>query len=196
MLTTTADLPRPLLAAAAITLLTCALLAPPAQAARGVYACEGSLEIPQSAQQTAVAAASIACLVNVERTSRGVPALTRDADLAQAARGHAADMALRGYFSHVNTTGENLSDRLRDAGYGDPGDGWYAGEDLGWGTGDRATPNSLVDAWLDSAKHRRVLLSPLYEELGIGVAQGAPRPTSSGLPGATYAMDLGTIRAG
>jgi uncharacterized protein YkwD len=79
---------------------------------------------------------------------------------------------------------------------GIPANDWYAGEDLGWGTGDRATPNSLVDAWLNSAEHRRVLLSPLYEEVGIGVAQGAPRATTSGLPGATYAMDLGTIRAG
>jgi uncharacterized protein YkwD len=99
-------------------------------------------------------------LVNAERTSRGIPPLTRD------------------------------------AGYGDPRDGWYAGEDLGWGIGDRATPNALVDAWLNSSKHRRVLLSAVYDELGIGVAQGAPKATSSGLPGATYAMDLGTIRGG
>jgi uncharacterized protein YkwD len=192
----TVDVSRPLLAAAVSALLTCALLPSPARAARGVYVCEGSLEIPQSGQQTAVAAASIACLVNVERTSRGVAALTRDANLARAARGHASDMSARGYFSHVSANGEDLSDRLRDAGYGDPGDGWYAGEDLGWGTGTQATPNALVDAWLNSAKHRRVLLSPVYEELGVGVAQGAPMATSSGLPGATYAMDLGTIRPG
>jgi uncharacterized protein YkwD len=196
---TTADGSRPLLKAALktalVALLVFAVLTPSAGASRGVYRCEGSLDIPQAPGQTAIAARSIACLVNVERTSRGIPALTHDADLAQAARGHASDMAQQQYFSHVNPAGERVSDRLRDAGYGDPGDGWRAGEALGWGTGPRATPNALVDAWLESPKHRRVLLSPVYEELGIGVAQGAPKPTFSGLPGATYAADLGTIRA-
>jgi uncharacterized protein YkwD len=192
---TTADVPRPRLIAAVIVLLICGPFAPSAHAARGVYACSGSLDIPQSPKQTAVAEVSIACLVNVERLSLGVPPLTRNPQLARAARGHASDMSLRGYFSHISTTGARLSDRLRDAGYGDPGDGWYAGEDLGWGSGDRATPNSLVDAWLNSVKHRRVLLSPVYEELGIGVAQGAPTASPGELPGATYAMDLATIRA-
>ena len=105
-------------------------------------------------------------------------------------------MTQRQFFSHVSTNGNRLSDRLRAAGYGDPGDGWRAGEDLGWGTGERSTPNALVDAWLASDHHRRILLSGSYREIGVGVAAGAPRPTNSGLPGATYAMDLGTIRAG
>ena len=95
------------------------------------------------------------CLVNAERTSRGLKPLRRDGDLAQAARGHAADMARRDYFSHVTPSGDDLSDRLRDAGYGEPGDGWRAGENLGWGTGERATPDALVDAWLASPGHKR-----------------------------------------
>ena len=96
----------------------------------------------------------------------------------------------------MSANGNGLSDRLRAAGNGNPGDGWRAGEDLGWGTGERATPNALVDAWLNSDHHRRILLSSLYEDIGLGVALGAPKATSSGLPGATYAMDLGTIRPG
>ena len=81
-------------------------------------------------------------------------------------------MAQRKYFSHVSIDGNGLSDRLRAAGYGEPGDGWRAGEDLGWGTGERATPNALVDAWLGCDHHRRILLSPVYEEIGVGVASG------------------------
>ena len=69
-------------------------------------------------------------------------------------------------------------------------------QDLGWGTGDRATPNALVDAWMNSDHHRRILLSSVYAEIGVGVGAGAPAPASSGLPGATYAMDLATIRSG
>jgi uncharacterized protein YkwD len=189
---TTADILRPLLAAA----VTTGLLAAPADASRGVYQCDGSLAIPQSQQQLATASSAVVCLVNIERATRGTDPLARDPDLAQAAAGHALEMSRRKFFSHVSANGNGLSDRLRAAGYGDPGGGWRAGEDLGWGTGDRATPNALVDAWMSSDHHRRILLSPAYEEVGVGVALGAPKPTTSGLPGATYAMDLGTIRAG
>jgi uncharacterized protein YkwD len=103
-------------------------------------------------------------------------------------------MAQHQFFAHLNPSGERLGDRLRAAGYGDPGDGWYAGENLGWGTGARATPDALVDAWLASARHRRILLSRVYEEIGVGIAAGAPKLTTNGLPGATYAMDLATVR--
>jgi uncharacterized protein YkwD len=193
---TTADIKRPLLHAAVTFLLAFGLLAAPAGAAQGAAQCPASTDVPASSDAMTAAAGSIVCLVNVERTSRGLPALQRDSDLAQAARGHALDMARRNYFSHLGQDGDTLSDRLRQAGYGRPGDGWRAGENLGWGTGDRATPNALVDAWLASPGHRRILLSDAYREIGVGVAGGAPRQTGSGLPGATYAMDLGTIRRG
>jgi uncharacterized protein YkwD len=191
MLTTAS---RPLLIAAVTAAL--ALSAAPANASRGVYLCGGSLEIPQSPVELTTAAGAVVCLVNVERASRGIAPLRRHTDLIRAARDHAFDMARHKYFAHVTPSGERLSDRLRTARYGDPGDGWYAGEDLGWGTGPRATPNALVDAWLASDRHRRVLLSPVYEEVGLGVAAGAPQLTTSGLPGATYAMDLATLRPG
>ena len=194
MLTTA--VPRPLLTAAVIALSAFALLSAPADASRGVHRCNGSLEIPQSTAELATASNAIVCLVNIEREAHGVEPLQRDADLIRAARAHALEMAQQKYFSHTSANGDGLSDRLRTAGYGDPGDGWRAGEDLGWGTGERSTPNALVDAWLDSARHRRVLLSPVYEEIGVGVAAGAAKPADSDLPGATYAMDLGTIRPG
>jgi uncharacterized protein YkwD len=189
---TTADVSRPLLHAAATAVMAFGLLAAPAGAAQ----CPASAEIPTTPEQIAAAAGAVTCLVNAERAARGIPALRRDADLAQAARGHAHDMAQHKYFSHTSPNGDGLSDRLRAAGYGRPGDGWRAGEDIGWGTGARATPNALVDAWLDSDGHRRILLSDGYREIGVGVAAGAPKQTGSELPGATYTMDLGAIRPG
>jgi uncharacterized protein YkwD len=188
---TTAGGSRPLLCSAVLTLLTFGL---PAAEAQGADPCPGATDIPQTPQQVSAAAGAVTCLVNAERTSRGIPALRRDADLAQAARAHAEDMAQHDYFAHTSPDGVRLGDRLRAAGYGRPGEGWRAGEDIGWGTGDRATPSALVDAWLNSDGHRRILLSATYEEIGVGVAAGAPRQTSSGLPGATYTMDVGTIR--
>jgi uncharacterized protein YkwD len=187
---------RPLLTAAIASALALVLASTPAHASRGVHQCNGSLEIPQSANELTTASRAVACLVNIERAARGIDPLRPDADLARAARGHASDMAQRKYFSHTSANGDGLSDRLKAAGYGDPGDGWRAGEDLGWGTGERSSPNALVDAWLASDHHKRILLSTVYEEIGVGVAGGAPKATSSGLPGATYAMDLGTLLRG
>jgi uncharacterized protein YkwD len=51
-----------------------------------------------------------------------------------------------------------------------------------------------VDAWLASPGHRKNMLEGTYRELGVGVAEGAPKRTSSGLPGATYTLNLGVIR--
>jgi uncharacterized protein YkwD len=190
---TTDDLSRPLLRAAAMFLLAFGLLAAPAGAAQGAGQCPSSIDIPSSSEDMSAAAGAIVCLVNVERSSRGLTALRRDGDLSQAARRHSVDMSRNNFFAHVTPDGDTLSDRLRKAGYGRPGDGWRAGEDLGWGTGDRATPNALVDAWLASSGHRKILLSSSYREIGVGVAGGAPNQAGSELPGATYTMDLGTI---
>lgn len=188
-----AQIVRPALGATAALIAAFGLLAAPAGAAQAER-CQGSLAIPSGQDQIDDAASAIVCLVNAERTSRGVRPLQRDGALAQAARRHASDMARRNYFSHVSPSGKTPGDRVREAGYGDPGDGWKVGEDLGWGTGQRATPNALVDAWLNSPPHRKILLEPSYRELGVGVAKGAPKEITSGLPGATYAMDVGVIR--
>jgi uncharacterized protein YkwD len=122
-----------------------------------------------------------------------MPPVTRDADLGQAARRHSGDMVRHGFFSHVGTGGTTLGDRLRAAGYGRDS-GWHAGEALGWGTGALSTPNALVDEWLDSPPHRRILLDSGYRELGVGVAAGEPRDDQSSLGGATYTVDFGVIR--
>jgi uncharacterized protein YkwD len=187
---TTARIARPLLSAAVASF---PLIAAPAGAAQAER-CPGALDVPATQEATGAAAQAVACLVNAERTSRGLKPLRRDGDLAQAARRHTVDMTRHAFFSHVNPQGEDLGDRLRAVGYGHPGDGWRAGENLGWGTGRRATPASLVDAWLESAAHRRNMLHEVFREIGVGVAAGAPQQTDRGLPGATYTLVLGVIR--
>lgn len=189
----TTAIPRPLVTAAVSITAVCSLVAAPANAATGADRCPGALEIPQDASRLDEAADAVMCLVNAERTSRGLKALKRDGDLAQAARGHSRDMTRRNYFDHTSPSGESVGDRVRDAGYGDPGDGWRVGENLGWGTGQRATPNALVDEWLNSPPHKKNMLNGAFRELGVGVAQGAPNKGND-LPGATYTLNLGVIR--
>ncbi len=183
---------RSALCAAAMSIAALALLASPARALRP-QACPGSADVPSGQAGVAVATDAVTCLVNAERASRGLAPLGRDVDLAQAARRHAADMAEHDFFAHTNPAGASLGDRVRAAGYGDPGDGWKVGEDIGWGSGRKGTPAWVVQAWLSSPPHRRILLSETYVELGVGVVADTPKPTQ--LPGATYVMDLGVIRS-
>ncbi len=186
----TADRPRQIARAVSALLLAGSLLAAPG-AARAAALCPGAGDVPTK-DSTDAAAAAVTCLVNAERTSRGLPALRRDACLSQAADRFAADMVRRTFFAHSSPTGASLRDRLLSANYGDGG-GWRAGEALGWGTGSRATPEALVAEWLASLPHRRILLSSDFRELGVGVAAGAPGPTHSHLPGASYALDAGVV---
>ena len=190
----TTAIKRPVLTAAVSLTAALTLHAAPASAATGADRCPGAMEVPASQAGLDQAADAITCLVNAERTTRGLKALKRDADLAQAARGHSRDMARNNYFDHTGRDGDSVGDRIRKAGYGKPGGGWSGGENLGWGTGDRATPNALVDAWLASPGHRENMLKGSFRELGVGVAQGAPVKTTSGLAGATYTLNLGVIR--
>ena len=50
-----------------------------------------------------------------------------------------------------------------------------------------------MDAWLNSAGHKKNMLTGAFRELGVGVASGAPKG-STDLPGATYTLNLGVIR--
>jgi len=59
--------------------------------------------------------------------TQGLPPLTFNTALAQAARAHAADMLEHGYYSHDSLDGRTLEDRIREAGY----EPLEAGESLG-----------------------------------------------------------------
>src|SRR3954464_10461496 len=67
------------------------------------------------AQTSTVALGNAAlCLVNQERTSRGLKALKANRRLARAARTHAGDMVAKNYFSHDTLGGGDFVDRIRN----------------------------------------------------------------------------------
>jgi uncharacterized protein YkwD len=178
------------LARATLSLLAlgAAFAAAPAHAASAPR-CPGASAAP-AASTADQARAAVVCLINAERSQRGLHRLHHDRALGRVARGHAADMVRRSYFSHVTPGGAGFGDRVRAAGYG-RGHRWRAGEAIGWGTGARSTPAVLVREWLASPEHREILLDPQFRDLGVGVVPGAPRP---GLAGGTYSVDLGVVR--
>jgi uncharacterized protein YkwD len=84
-------------------------------------------------------------------------------------------MVARHYFAHTSLGGATLTDRIRRAGYLPSQGRWSAGEILAWASGSQATPRGLVDAWMASPEHRRILLDPKFSDVGVGVVAGSPQ---------------------
>lgn len=135
---------------------------------------------------------TVLCLVNRERTSRGLRRLRANRRLERAARGHSQHMVDAKFFSHDSPGGASLLDRVRNRGYNSRG-GMTVGENIAWGSGSYATPAGIVDSWMKSPGHRANILRRGFKEIGVGVALGAPRPVN-GSPAATYTTDFGTRR--
>jgi uncharacterized protein YkwD len=129
------------------------------------------------------ARAALLCAINRARVAHGLPAWAINPSLRRAAGRHAADMVRRHYFAHVRAGGLDVLSRLRAAGWS----GTAYGEALAWGCGTRARPRATVRSWLASPMHRAILLSPLYREAGVGVADRAP----GGCRGGTWVLDAG-----
>lgn len=101
-------------------------------------------------------------LVNQERTSRSLPALTVAGELQGSARGYAAAMASGGFFAHNGPDGSTPTSRIESAGYRD----WsFVGENL---AGGQSSPEAVVTSWMNSPGHRKNVLSPDAREIGIG----------------------------
>jgi uncharacterized protein YkwD len=135
---------------------------------------------------------AVLCLVNRERTSRGLSALRPNGILDRAARGHSRNMVQRNFFAHDSLGGATVMHRVKRRGYRSGG-GLMVGENIAWGSGSYATPAEVVDGWMHSSGHRANILHRSFREIGVGVAIGAPRETH-GQPAATYTTDFGTRR--
>lgn len=103
-------------------------------------------------------------LVNKERISRGLKALSFDAKLKSIARAHSKDMFERGYFSHYSPEGETVADRATKAGI----DFFVIGENLAYAPNIDLAHQGLMN----SEGHRANILSTDYGKIGIGVLDG------------------------
>jgi uncharacterized protein YkwD len=180
--------------AAAITavsgLMVCpiAVAAPPAGAAPAP--CPHADQTPADATVPELAA-GVRCLLNGQRAGGGLSATASTSRLAVAARRHAADMVARHYFAHTSLGGTTFVDRIRRTGYLPSSGRWAAGEILAWASGDQATPRGIVESWMASPEHRRILMDPTFSEVGVGLTFGAPQ---AGLtPALTVDADFGRI---
>ncbi len=115
--------------------------------------------------------AQVLSLVNAERAKQGLGKLTNNASLANVARIKSEDMRDKNYFDHQSPTYGSPFDMMAKFGIKYK----TAGENIAKG---QRTPESVMQAWMNSEGHRKNIMNPAYTQLGVGYV------TSSG--GTTY----------
>jgi uncharacterized protein YkwD len=120
---------------------------------------------------------ALVCLINEQRTRRGLPELSASSRLNRSAQRWTEAMVTSGDFDHGDFT------RRFDAVHYD----WQsAGENIATGY---PTPRRAVAAWMASSEHCRNILDPSFRDIGTGerpapVRGWATRP-------ATWTQDFG-----
>ena len=108
----------------------------------------------------------VASLVNQERTSRGLGALSVDSALTKTATLKSQDMAKNNYFNHTSPTYGSPFDMMKQFGI------TYrtAGENIAMG---QTSPAQVMNGWMNSEGHRANILNSSFTKIGVGVAQNA-----------------------
>lgn len=105
-------------------------------------------------------------LVNEIRAENGLSPLACHWELSRVARYKSQDMKDNRYFSHTSPVYGSPSKMIKDFGISYRA----AGENIAYGY---ATPQKVVDAWMNSSGHRANILNPNYTHIGVGyVASG------------------------
>jgi uncharacterized protein YkwD len=118
---------------------------------------------------------SILATLNAVRHDHGLGALRFSAGLGAAARHHSTEMATRGYFSHSSAGGQAFDRRIARF-Y--PVSGrryWSVGENLLWSSRELNAAAAL-DIWLNSPKHRTIMLRAHWREVGVGAVHVVSGP--------------------
>ena len=95
------------------------------------------------------------------------PPFEWSASLADIARQHSMDMARQGYFAHESFDGTSMGDRVWPYW---AGQGTYIGENIAAASGN-LTDAQVVDLWLDSPGHCKLIMDPDFTHAGIGTGQ-------------------------
>ncbi|MCL1996572.1 MAG: CAP domain-containing protein [Defluviitaleaceae bacterium] len=102
-------------------------------------------------------------LTNIERTSRGLPALLPHESLSLAAREHSRDMWENGFMSHIGSDDSSPRERVDRISL----EGVWNGLAENVASGHQ-TPEAVVLGWMDSPGHRANILNPYLTYLGVG----------------------------
>jgi len=121
--------------------------------------------LPSSALFASLSKAILIELTNQQRQSFGLKVLQEDAFLNDAALQKAQDMLELDYFGHNSPKGTSPWYWFKEAGY----EYQKAGENLGIGFLDA---EEIFQAWNDSFPHKKNIINPGYEDIGIAILKG------------------------
>ncbi len=103
---------------------------------------------------------------NQERVGSGLPALSYNEKLADAARRKADDMLKENYWAHTSPSGKSPWTWFQAAGYSY----LFAGENLAKDFGDTSR---MMSAWMASPTHKENIVNSKYTEIGVAVVPGS-----------------------
>jgi uncharacterized protein YkwD len=118
---------------------------------------------------------AVLTLVNAERTALDLHPLRANTLLERSAQAYGEDMRRRNFFGHTPPEGTTPRERIEAQGYGTVSQGdcncrgfrVSFGENLAKG---QDSAEQAVRDWMESPDHRANILSPVHEELGVGIA--------------------------
>jgi uncharacterized protein YkwD len=143
---------------------------------RHIPRCVGSHDRIGRVPRPAIERATI-CLLNHQRSERGLPRLSGSLMLIRSAQHWTNTMVHDGAFSH----GANFSARITAVGF----DWSRVGENIADGY---RTASGAVTAWMRSLGHCQNILTPVYREVGAGFDPGSAL-SGSALEG-TWTLDF------
>jgi uncharacterized protein YkwD len=181
---------RMLVLALAATLL----LAAPAGAAKK-KSCKDAELIATGPEQSLRLQQATRCLVNRERTKRGLKSLKTSDELLKASDWQSRDMLEHTYFDHARPDGPDFVERILRFGYADDSDGYAIGENLAWASQQIATPRKMVNLWMKSPPHRKNILTKDFRDQAVSAVWSAGNVggayANSGGPFVVYTNQFG-----
>ncbi|MFE7765648.1 CAP domain-containing protein [Streptomyces sp. NPDC057438] len=115
-------------------------------------------------------ATEVITLTNTERAGAGLPPLSPDPHLTDAAQAHSADMVARAFYAHTSPDGGEPWHRAAAAGSAHRS----VGENIACGQRSAA---EVVRGWMNSPGHRANILKPGFTHIGVGFVGGGTAGT-------------------
>lgn len=122
------------------------------------------LSIPTAQTDIKSMESRVVTLVNAERAKAGLQPLKENWQLSRVARYKSQDMINKGYFSHTSPTYGSPFTMMQSFGITFSA----AGENIAQG---QRSPEEVMNSWMNSPGHRSNILSPAYNQIGVGLAK-------------------------
>lgn len=120
-----------------------------------------TITIPDKDSQVSSYESEVVRLVNEHRVKNGLEKFTEDWELSRVARYKSQDMKDNKYFSHTSPVYGSPFEMMKNFGISYRS----AGENIAKG---QATPQTVVNAWMNSSGHRANILNSSYTTIGVG----------------------------